>query len=67
MARPKSDVTISLKGRDGKTLRLNLAELIDGNWSVFRDGKKSKRLPYATSTDVANGIRQWLNSQKAMR
>lgn len=64
MPRPKSDVTISLKGRDGVTHRLNLTEMLDGKWVVFRDGAKSKRLPYATSTDVADAIRAWLKSQK---
>ena len=64
MGRPKSDVTISLKGRDGKSTRLNLTEILDGSWEVRRDGKKSQRLPYATSTEVAEGIRKWLVSQK---
>ena len=64
MGRPKSDVTISLKGRNGDTTRINLTELLDGQWEVRRDGKKSVRLPYATSSDVAGAIRQWLVSQK---
>jgi len=64
MARPKSDVTISLKGRDGKTTRLNLALLIDGQWAVRRDGKLSRKLPYGTSSDIAAAIRKWLAAQR---
>lgn len=64
MPRPKSDVTISLKGRDGKTTRLNLSELLDGSWLVMRDGKKSTKMPYATSTDIADAIRTWIVAQK---
>lgn len=64
MPRPKSGVTISLKGRDGKTVRLNLSEMIDGKWLILRDGKKSTCMPYATSTEVSDGIRTWLKNQK---
>ena len=66
MARPKSDVTISLKGRDGKSIRLNLTEMLNGKWLVFRDGKKSQRMPYATSTDIADAVRTWIVGQKRM-
>lgn len=64
MARPKSDVRISLKGRDGKTVRLNLTETLDGKWLVLRDGKEAQRLPIGTSTDITDAIRVWLVSQK---
>lgn len=47
-------------------MRLNLTETLDGKWLVFRDGKKSQRLPYATSTEVADAVRTWLVSQKRM-
>lgn len=66
MPRPKSDVTISLKGRDGKSIRLNLTEMLDGKWLVFRDGKKSQRMPHATSTDIADAVRTWIVGQKRM-
>ena len=64
MGRPKSDVTISLKSRDGTHCRLNLTGMIDGKWMVRRDGKRSKKLPYGTSTEVAEAIRLWLVQQK---
>jgi len=66
MTRPKSDIRISLKNRDGKTTRLNLTELLDGSWLICRDGKQAQQIPSATSTEVADKIRQWLVSQKRM-
>lgn len=66
MPRPKSDIRISLKGRDGKTVRLNLTEMIDGKWLVLRDGKESQRIPYGTSTEIADAIRTWIVSQKQL-
>ena len=66
MTRPKSDIRISLKNRDGQTTRLNLTELIDGKWLIYRDGKQAQQIPAATSTEVADKIRQWLVSQKRM-
>lgn len=64
MPRPKSDIRISLKGRDGKPVRLNLIEKLDGRWMVMRDGKQSKKLPDATTTEIANHLRNWMVSQK---
>jgi len=64
MPRPKSDIRISLKGRDGKTVRLNLTELLDGKWLVMRDGKESRKMPYGTSTEIADAVRQWIVAQK---
>lgn len=64
MPRPKSDIRISLKGRDGKPVRLNLIEKLDGRWMVMRGGKQSKKLPDATTTEIANHLRNWMVSQK---
>ena len=64
MTRPKSDIRISLKGRDGNTVRLNLTELMSGKWLVMRDGKESGKLPYGTSTEISDAIRSWVVSQK---
>jgi len=66
MTRPKSDIRISLKNRGGKTTRLNLTELLDGSWLIRRDGKKATAIPAATSTEVADKVRQWIVSQKRM-
>ena len=66
MVRPKSDLRITLKGRDGKSVRLNLTEILDGSWQVHRDGKRSTKLPYGTSTEIAEGIRKWIVSQRTM-
>lgn len=63
MSRPKSDVTISCKGQDGQTWRLNLTRMIDGRWLVYRDGAKSQKHPYATSTEISNLLRTWLAKQ----
>lgn len=63
MGRPKTDARISLKGRDGKTVRLGLVRGLYGGWHVYRDGKLSKKMPTASSTRVGQLIALWLRSQ----
>ncbi len=64
MGRPKTDVRISLKGRDGKTVRIGLVRQIDGNWWVYKNGKLSSSFPSASSTRIGNLISNWLRAQQ---
>lgn len=63
MGRPKTDVRISLKGRDGKTVRVGLVRGLDGRWHVYRDGRLSRTMPTASSTRVGQLIALWLRGQ----
>lgn len=62
MARPKSDVTISLKGKSGKTYRINLTQMPNGNWYVLQNGKQVPN-SIRTCSEVASSIRKWLSSE----
>lgn len=66
LPRPKADIRISLKGRNGRTVRLNLTQLLNGKWLVYRDGARSKKLPLATATAVAEAVRNWIASQSQL-
>jgi hypothetical protein len=63
MGRPKTAVRISLKGKNGKTVRIGLAAQADGRWAVYRDGARSQRVPSANSTQIAGLISKWLQTQ----
>lgn len=63
MGRPKADVRISLKGQDGKTVRVGLVLQIDGHWAVYRNGKRSAKIPAASATRIGQLIANWLGSQ----
>jgi hypothetical protein len=61
MGRPKTDARVSIKGKDGKTCRINLVELPTGRWLVYRDGKR--RLTVST-TDFGKKMAAWLRAQQ---
>ena len=63
MGRPKTDVRISLKGKDGRTVRVGLVHRIDGLWAVYRDGKRSSKIPAANATRIGKLIANWLREQ----
>ena len=63
MGRPKTDVRISLKGRDGKTVRVGLVRRPDGQWTVYRNGNLSRRHPSTSSTEIGRLIAGWLRQQ----
>jgi hypothetical protein len=65
MGRPKTDVRISLKGTDGTTIRVGLVRGFSGTWSVYRDGRRSSKLPTASSTRIGNLVGKWLMGQAA--
>lgn len=65
MGRPKTEVRISLKGRDGRTVRLGLVRsVLPERWDVYRDGRRSERQPSASSTMIGNLIAEWLREQR---
>lgn len=65
MGRPKTEVRISLKGSDGRTVRLGLVRsVLQERWDVYRDGKRSLRHPSASSTVIGNLIAVWLRRQR---
>lgn len=63
MGRPKTDVRISLKGRNGRTVRVGLVRGIDGRWIIYRDGKRSAKIASASSTRIGDMIAAWLRGQ----
>lgn len=63
MGRPKMEVRMSLKGRNGKTVRIGLVMGLDHRWHVYRNGKLSKKHPSASSTQIGQLISVWLRSQ----
>lgn len=65
MGRPKTDVRISLKGRNGRTVRVGLVRGLFGRWHVYRDGKRSEKHPYASSTEIGQLVSRWLTGQIA--
>lgn len=64
MGRPKTDVRISLKGKNGRTVRVGLVLQIDGHWAVYRDGKRSAKTSAASSTRIGKLIANWLQQQQ---
>ena len=66
MARMPADIRISLKSRGGKTYRIELIHrpLQPRRFWVRRNGTRSKKLPYATATEIAHEIRKWLAKQQ---
>ena len=63
MGRPKTDVRISLKGKDGHTVRVGLIKSLGGGWFIYRDGKVSSRHPQASATKIGELVTLWLKSQ----
>ena len=63
MGRPKTDVRISLKGRDGKTVRVGLVRGLDGRWVIYRNGQRSRKHPAASSTEIGRLLARWLRDQ----
>ena len=61
VSRPRADLRISLKERGGQTYRIELIRVpFTRRFRVRRNGKKSRKLPEATATEVADEIRRWL-------
>jgi hypothetical protein len=64
MGRPKSTIRISLKGKDGKSVRLNLHWCqITRSFFVYRDGSRSEKCPMASATAIGKRVTDWLISQ----
>jgi hypothetical protein len=56
-----ADVRISLKQKGGRTHRIELIrQPIRRRFWIRRDGRKSKKMPEATATEIAEAIRKWL-------
>jgi len=64
MGRPHFEGRISIQLGDRPTLRLNLVEIPDGTWQVWRDGRRSEKLPYATSTEIGRAIGHMLAAHR---
>ncbi len=61
MSRPPADLRISLKQRGGPTFRIELIRVpFTRRFRVRRNGTRSRKLPEATATEIANEIRRWL-------
>lgn len=60
MGRPKDTIRVSLKGRDGKTARLNIVPAIDGGYLVYRDGKVREKI---SATEFGKRMAAWIKSQ----
>ena len=64
MGRPKTSARISLKGRDGRTVRIGLVRsVIAERWDVYRDGQRSRKHPSASATEIGGLIAGWLRRQ----
>lgn len=63
MGRPKTDIRISLKGRDGTTVRVGLTKMIDGRFAVYRNGKRSEKVSAASATRIGQLIANWILTQ----
>jgi hypothetical protein len=63
MPRLPADIRISLKKRGGPTVRVELVRQPSGKkfW-VRRNGTRSRILPEANASQVADRIRRWLAS-----
>jgi len=61
VGRPKSDIRVSIKGRDGTTCRINLVEVPNGKWIVYRDGKRRTAI---TPSEFGKKMAGWLRSQR---
>jgi hypothetical protein len=55
MGRPKNTMRVSLKGKDGKTTRLNI-----GGFIIYRDGKIREKI---SATEFGKRMTAWLKSQ----
>ena len=56
-----ADMRISLKRRGGKTYRIELIrQPFRRRFWIRRDGRKSKKMPEATATEIAEAVRKWL-------
>ncbi len=60
MGRPKTTIRVSLKGRDGRTARLNILPAIDGGFLIYRDGKVREKI---SATEFGRRMAAWLKSQ----
>lgn len=60
MGRPKDTIRVSLKGRDGKTTRLNIVPAIDGGFLIYRDGKIREKI---SATEFGKRMAIWVKSQ----
>lgn len=64
MPRLPADFRISLKRRGGKTHRIELGRQgMDNTFWVRRNGRRSRQIPQATATQIAERIRRWLCNQ----
>lgn len=60
MGRPKTSVRVSMKGKLGGTYRLNLVEMPNGRWMVYKNGKPSGSL---SPTEFGKRLASWLRKQ----
>lgn len=62
MGRPKFDARISLKKRNGRTVRVELSRLLDGSFAVFVNGKRSSKIKRGSASEIARRLRDWIRS-----
>jgi len=60
MSRPKNTIRVSLRGNNGKTVRLNILPAIDGSFIVYRDGKIREKI---SATEFGKRMAMWIKSQ----
>ncbi len=64
MARVPADIRISSRKREQPTDRIELIRTFDGRrYRIRRNGTKSKKLPEATASQIAEALRKWLVSE----
>lgn len=64
MPRPPASIRISLKARGCPTFRIELVKIpFKKRFQIRRNGSRSKKLPEATATEVAEEVRHWLVRQ----
>jgi hypothetical protein len=58
----KADIKIAIEA-NGRRFNLNCERMIDGSYKVKRGRNVSKRMPYATLTQIFNEARKWAVKQ----
>ena len=65
MSRQAADIRISLKHSGGKTYRIELIrQPFRRRFWIRCDGRKLKKMPEATETEIAEAIRKWLVAEQ---
>jgi hypothetical protein len=54
----KADIKIAIEA-NGRRFNLNCERMIDGSYRVKRGRSVSKKMPYATLTEIFNEARKW--------